>query len=388
MEKPVNIFKTRKNPETPGTSFRVPCGSNPRSPGRNVSTAIFLLILLLLAPGRPAVAEAATGKTWRMPPTPLPMDQLYRALNRARGGEGAKPGTADNTGVWPRTITFSSREFDYRNGKFRTHSQTLTLKRQPRRIIPHAVGISEVLWAISPRDRLVLFNQVAADPKFSIIADEILATGRIFNSRQTELVIAARPDIIFTVTFSDAAFKERLRRAGIRVVDFGAPDSLDAVLQEIDILGRIIGEEGNAKALLATIRRKREELEAALPHRTHPLELLFYDHGGYIPGQSSNFNSLCRLVGAVNLGAAKGIKAWKQVDNETLLKWNPEIILVSVESGLKEKLIADPLLLHTRAVLNHRILEIPGIYLQANSQYLLLSANLLAGIIYRENFRK
>jgi len=346
---------------------------------------IVLFLALLLAGSAPP-EKAAAKKQWQMPPTPLSMSELYKSLNLVREGVGKKPVIADATGGWPRTVRFSSREFDYRKGSFETHSQSVTLAQPPRRIIPHAVGISEVLWAICPRDRLVLFNQVAADPKYSIIADEVKKTGRIFNSRQTELVIAARPDIVFTVTFSDAAFKQRLRQAGIRVVDFGAPDSLDAVLQEIAVIGRIIGEEGKAGGLLETIRRKRRELETALPRRTRPPELLFYDYGGYIPGQSSNFNSLCRLIGAVNLGAEKGIKAWKQVDNETLLKWNPEIILVTVESGLRRKLVSDPLLAHTRAVKEHRILEIPAIYLQANSQYLLLSANLLAGIIYPGQF--
>ena len=341
---------------------------------------VISLAVLLLAVGFGLYSPAAAGEEWRMPATPLPMDELYKSLNRARGRD-------DKDGPWPRTIEFSTREFDYRSQIFKSHTQSVTLDRPPRRIIPHAVGISEILWAIVPRQRLVLFNQVAADPKFSLVADEIRKTGRIFNSRQTELVIAARPDIVLTVTFSDAAFKERLRRAGIRVVDFGAPDSLDAVLKEIAILGRITGEESNAARLLATIRQKRQALKAALPQRSSPPELLFYDHGGYIPGKSSNFNSLCQLVGAVNVGAREGIESWKQVDNETLLKWNPEIILVAAASGLKQKLAADPLLAHTRAVRKHRVLEIPSVYLQANSQYLLLSANLLAGIIYPERYQ-
>ncbi len=343
---------------------------------------IFIVSILLLATlvsGR-STAAAKSEKPWPLPPTPLPMQSLYQALSRARGRQ-------TEAGGWPRTVSISSREFNYQNQSFSQHEETVTLDKPPRRLVPHAVGISEILWAIVPRDRLVLFNQVAADPRFSIIADEVRKTGRLFNSRQTELVIAARPDIVFTVTFSDAAFKQRLRQSGIRVIDFGSPDSFDAVLREISILGRLTGEEGNARALLAVIREKRRELERRMVHPSSPPRLLYYDHGGYVPGQSSNFNSLCRLVGAVNIGAEKGIKAWKQVDNETILKWDPEIILVAAGSGLKQQLNRDPLLLHTRAVREHRILEIPGLYLQVNSQYLLLSANLLAGIIYKGHYR-
>lgn len=323
--------------------------------------------------------SAGISFAWQLPPTPLPMEALRQKLLEARGAPR-------DSGRWPRTITFTSHRFDYRSKSFVSRTRTLTLERRPQRIIAHAVGISEILWAICPRQNLVLFNQVAADPRFSMIAGEVEKSGRVFNSRQTELVIAARPDLVLTVTFSDASFKERLRRAGIRVVDFGAPDSLAAVLEEIAVLGRIIGEEGNAEALLTEIRQQRAKLKAAIPDTGPPPRLLFYDHGGYIPGTSSNFNSLCQLIGAVNLGAQHGIKSWRQIDNETLLKWDPEIILVTVESGLKKTLAADPLLAHARAVREKRVLEIPGVYLQANSQFILLSANLLAGIVYRGRY--
>ena len=101
---------------------------------------------------------------------------------------------------------------------------------------------------------------------------------------------------------------------------------------------------------------------------------------------ASNFTSLCELIGAVNVGAEQGVKSWKQVDHETLLKWNPEMIITPLESNLEQSLKADPLLRHARAVKDDRILTIPGLYLRINSQFFLLGANFLAGIIYPDEF--
>ena len=199
-------------------------------------------------------------------------------------------------------------------------------------------------------------------------------------------VIASQPDIVFTVAFSDAVFKQRLQRAGIPTFDLGSQDSLESVIEEIKVLGQVLGESANAEALLDIIAQKRALLQAALPSRKKPLRLLYYDLGGYIPGVASNFTSLCELIGAVNVGAEQGIKSWKQVDHETLLKWDPEMIIVPLESKLEPSLKIDSLLCHARAVKGDRILTIPGLYLRINSQFLLLGANLLAGIVYPNEF--
>ena len=326
-----------------------------------------------------ALVPPAAGEEWVMPSTPLPMEQLFKDLSQVRGEAGF-------TEKWPREISFTHRVYDYRREIFNVETKTVTIVKAPVRIIPHSVGISEILWAICPRRRLLMFNEVAADPEFSMIADEVAKSGRIFNSRESELVIASQPDMVFTVAFSDAVFKQRLQRAGIPTLDLGSPDSLDSVIEEIKVLGQVLGESANANALLDLIARKRSLLQASLPSRQRPLRLLYYDLGGYIPGLASNFTSLCELVGAVNVGAEQGIKSWKQIDHETLLKWDPEMIIVPLESNLGQSLKADPLLRYARAVKGDRILTIPGLYLRINSQFLLLGANLLAGIIYPDEY--
>ncbi len=333
----------------------------------------FLSLIIFL------VAVPLARAEWVMPATPLPMEQLFKDLSLVRGDH-------DVTEKWPREITFSHRVYDYRREIFNVETKTVKLVRAPVRIIPHAVGISEILWAICPRQRLLMFNEVAADPKFSMIADAVIRSGQIFSYKESELVIASQPDMVFTVAFSDVVFKQRLHRAGIPTLDLGSQDSLASIIEEIKILGEVLGESANANALLDVIAEKRNLLQSALPLSKKPLRLLYYDLGGYIPGLSSNFTSLCELVGAVNVGAEQGIKSWKQVDHETLLQWDPEIIIVPLESKLEQSLESDPLLRHARAIKDDRILTIPGLYLRINSQFLLLGANLLAGIIYPDEY--
>jgi iron complex transport system substrate-binding protein len=113
-----------------------------------------------------------------------------------------------------------------------------------------------------------------------------------------------------------------------------------------------------------------------------PIRVLYYDEGGYIPGRSSNFNSICEIIGAINVGAEKGIKSWSQIDNETLLKWDPDMIAVPEGSNLKQQLTSSKVLSYAQAIKNGKVFYIPGVCLRVDSQFMVLSANLLAGIIY------
>jgi len=308
---------------------------------------------------------------------PLDMEKLRNDLSLVRG-------TTKTKKTWPREIRYSFKVYDFKTDRFLLEAKTFTLKKKPLRVIPHAVGVAEILWSICPRERLIAFNDLSADPDSSFIADKVREQGRIFRSKQTELVIGYQPDLVFTVFYSNADFKEKLKQAKIPCFDLGYFGTIDSIKEQILLMGDIIGEEGNALALVRLIDRKIRELRAKLPPRAHPLRVLYYDEGGYVPGISSNFNSICAMIGAVNVGAEQGVKSWSQIDYETVLKWNPDVIIVPARSKLKELLLSNRMLSHTRAIKSGSIYEVPGVYLRASSQYMLLSADYLAGIIYRQ----
>ena len=311
--------------------------------------------------------------------TPLDQDGLKKELSFVRGCK-------TTTDVWPRVVKYDFKIYDFKTDSFTQKEKTIEIKKKPLRIIPHAVGVAEILWAICPRERLVAFNEFSADPEFSCIADQVKATGRIFQSRQTELIIGYQPDMVFTVFYSSGDFKEKLKQAKIPYCDLGYFGTIESIKDQILLIGKIIGEEGNAQALIKMIDARILGLKGKLPKIGKPVRVLYYDEGGYIPGRSSNFNSLCEIIGAINVGTEQGIKSWSQIDNETLLKWDPDIIGVPEGSNLKQQLTSSKVLSHAQAIKNRKVFYIPGVCLRVDSQFMVLSANLLAGIIYAKQF--
>jgi iron complex transport system substrate-binding protein len=307
------------------------------------------------------------------------MEALKKALSYARGEVKTEQG-------WPRTIRYNNTLYDYKTDAITQEEKVFEVEKKPLRIIPHAVGVAEILWAMCPRERIVAFNEFSADPDFSFIAGPVKKEGKIFKSKQTELVIGYKPDLVFTVFYSDAAFKDKLREARIPYFDLGYFGTIESIEEQILIIGRVIGEEGNAETLVRVMNEKIQELKGKLPRVKKTPRILYYDQGGYIPGETSNFNSICQMINAVNTGAEYGIKSWSQINYETLLKWNPDIILVPEGSNLKQELITNKMLSHVRAVKEGKVFYIPGVYLRVDSQYMILSANLIAGIVYGREF--
>jgi iron complex transport system substrate-binding protein len=334
-----------------------------------ISLTVFLMLLSI-----PVIAHSQNVYP-SLSGLPLHMDTLKKSLSYARGKN------KDNEG-WPRTIRYKSTIYDYKKDMISQEEKTFEITKKPLRIIPHAVGVTEILWAICPRERIVAFNEFAADPKFSLIAGRVKKKGNIFKAKQMELVIGYQPDLVFTVFYSDAVFKEKLRQAKIPYFDLGYFGTIESIKDQILLIGKVIGEEGNAAALVKTIDEKIQALKRKIPKAQKPTRILYYDEGGYIPGKSSNFNSICEMIGVINVGAEQGIKSWSQIDYETLLKWNPDIILVFEGSNLKQQLIKNEILAHARAIKERKVYDIPGVYLLVDSQYMVLSANLIAGMLY------
>jgi len=337
-----------------------------------IITAVYLVCSFIAA-----VASAEAGSDQKTA-SPLDMERLKNELSFVRGKAKAE-------GPWPRQIRYTFNVYDFKTDAFRREAKTFVIKKKPLRIIPHAVGVAEILWAICPRERLVAFNEFAADRDSSFIADKVRERGPVFKSKQTELVIGYQPDLVFTVFYSSADFKEKLKQAKIPSFDLGYFGTIESIKEQILLMGDIIGEESNASALVKLIDTRMRELKAKLPRRDRPIRVLYYDEGGYVPGTSSNFNSICGIIGAVNVGAEQGIKSWSQIDYETLLKWNPDVIVVPGRSKLRELLMSNRVLSHARAVKSGAVYYVPSVYLRVESQFMLLSADYLAGIIYRQS---
>lgn len=334
-------------------------------------------ILCLLLFG--STGLAAEGQR-RIRQFPLEMDALMGALTDAHLPD------ACCREAYPKVVRYRYQSFDFATDRIGEETRTVRLARQPRRVIPQAIGITEIVWAIMPRDRIIAVHKSCKDPRFSFIAKSLPAKLPTYGTEDAEIVIGFKPDLVLTSFYSNENFLRQLQVARVPAVRLGFFGDLQAIEEQILLIGRLVGEEPSAKRLVDTMEAKLRQIQAFVrtrkPADSRPLTVLFYDNMGYVAGSGTTFDSMCRLLGVTNLAAERGLKYFKQIDYETLLKWNPDIIIVPEESTFDQQLYNQPILATAKAVRQRNIRKMPSVYLLSASQYLVASVNYLAGLLY------
>jgi iron complex transport system substrate-binding protein len=309
---------------------------------------------------------------------PVEMNELMRSLRDARVPSPAV--------TYPRTVAYPYTEWNMLAGTLKHSSKEVRLQHKPRRIIPHAVGLTEILWAIAPPEHIAAVHRSCLNPEYSFIAAEAAGVPDSYASEDAEVVIGLRPDLILTTYYSSEEFKNRLRLSAVPFVEVGFFGDIASIEEQVASLGRIIGEEAAANRLVATMQRNVAAIQEYARARSgaQPLRVVYYGFHGYVAGTNSTFDSLCSLLGVVNIPSAEGVRFFKQVDYETLLKWDPDIIIVPENSGLEQELLGHKILATAKAVRTRNIKSIPNVYLMASSQFAVASLNYLGGLFYGE----
>ncbi|MCD6526829.1 MAG: ABC transporter substrate-binding protein [Desulfuromonas sp.] len=335
---------------------------------------LFVLLSVLLSAAPLSAQEKATE-----PDFPLDMEQLLVALSDAQ-----RPELDDNR--YPRLLEYHHQRWNVLDDSLTSEEVTLSVEQQPQRIIPHAVGLTEVLWAITPHERIISVHETCRNPDYSFLAGQLPDSLPTYGSEDAELVIGFCPDLVLTTYYSSASFKNRLTLSHIPFVEMGFFGDIASIEQQICFLGELVGAEASARQLLTTMQQSvasiRHVVKQRLAGRT--LRVLYYDRMGFVAGEHSTFDSLCRILGIENVATQNDIKFFKQVGYETVLKWDPDIIIVPEDSGLDQRLLGQPILATSKAIRNRNIRTIPGVYLMASSQFVVASLNYLGGILYEK----
>ncbi|HPQ38590.1 MAG TPA: ABC transporter substrate-binding protein [Synergistaceae bacterium] len=197
-------------------------------------------------------------------------------------------------------------------------------------------------------------------PQALNIRDDVVGEGFMPN---VETLAALNPDIVFQWGSWGEDIIEPIRNAGLRVALFkyGTQEYLEGW---ISMFGSVLGKEEKAHTILAWHHATRKKLETAvaeIPEEERPrvLYLLRYASGLKVSGRDTYNDFSIRLAGGKNV--AKEAAQFAEVNEEQLILWDPEVILLNgFEKGVcPEDLYSNPKLASLSAVRNRRIYKMP-----------------------------
>ncbi|OWA34777.1 cobalamin-binding protein [Saccharibacillus sp. O16] len=157
----------------------------------------------------------------------------------------------------------------------------------------------------------------------------------------TEAIVGAQPDIVFTADLTDDATVKSLRGLGLKVFKFN-PDTLEDVMNDMHVYGEITNRQAEAKKVTDKMSKEIESVRtaaASIPDAEKKTVYLEFSPGWTV-GKGEFMDELIGTSGAIN--AAAQTTGWSEVNAEEIIKTNPDVILYS-------KMSVDPKTIKTRS---------------------------------------
>lgn len=245
----------------------------------------------------------------------------------------------------------------------------------PSRVVAASVFSAEVLLELLPASRLAGVHFLAADARYSRVADKAKATQLLGAS--PEQLIAARPDLVVIDEFTLADTAILLRSFGIPVVRTRPVASFDDVAANIRLLGFATGADKEAEALCERMFARREAIREA-GKSLGAWRVMNCNGALDTYGARSLLDDAVRIAGASHLPADHGVGGYCKLDVETVLGWRPDALLVSVGDNDDAAWVGQhPGLRLLPCVQRGRIARIPASLLSSTSHHAIEVAALL-----------
>ncbi|MFG3167117.1 hemin ABC transporter substrate-binding protein [Streptomyces sp. NPDC048200] len=232
------------------------------------------------------------------------------------------------------------------------------------RIVPLSGSLSEIVFTLGLGDHVV-----ARDITATFDQAKKLPVVTRNHDVSAESVLSLRPDLVLAerTTGPDEAM-EQIRDAGVPVLVVDPAQSLQDVGPRIRAVADALGVPAAGKRLTQRSEDRIAAVRAAVPaHADHPRVAFLYLRGSasvyLIGGRGSGATSLLEAAGAVDAGAASGLrKDFTAITTEALAQAAPDAILV-MSKGLEsvggvDGLVKIPGVAQTPAGMERRIVSV------------------------------
>jgi len=213
--------------------------------------------------------------------------------------------------------------------------RVVKLDRIPQRIVSLAPSNTEILFALGLGDRVVGVTRYCNYPEEAKEKEEIGG----FATADPEKIIALKPDLILAKGSLQKSLVAELEEKG-QTVFWLYPQSVNDILESFETIGKLTGSSAAAQELRKAIEARIEKVEAKIkdiPEEERPtvFRVMNLDPPGTIGGVSFQ-TDVYRLAGGRNIFADTD-KDYFQLDLETLIKLDPDIIVVCGEDEEEAK---------------------------------------------------
>ncbi|GAC42499.1 periplasmic component [Paenibacillus popilliae ATCC 14706] len=199
--------------------------------------------------------------------------------------------------------------------------QEFTFDKAPERIISVSPAETESLFALGLGDNIVGVSDYDDYPA------EAMQKPRMggITEPDEEAIIAAQPDVVFTGISMKEEAVNKFRELGIEIFKV-EPKTYDDVISNIELYGLIADHQKEATEIADQMKKVRDDVAESVKGVTDKKKVYIEFSPGWTVGSGEFMNELIELAGGVNIAAAE-MTGWNQMNEENIIKENPDVIL-------------------------------------------------------------
>jgi iron complex transport system substrate-binding protein len=205
----------------------------------------------------------------------------------------------------------------------------------PQRIVSLAPSNTEILFALGLADKVVAVTDYCDYPSE---AKEKPSIGG-FSTPNIEELVALSPDLILATSIHEKRIIPQLEGKGITVFALN-PKTLDEVLEAINLVGEITGEEEEASGLVAEMEHRIKvvtDKTGGLPEGQRPRVFYIVWHDPLMASGSETLqDDLIDKAGGINI--ARDLTGYADISLEVAIAANPEVMIAGGGHGSGEDL--------------------------------------------------
>jgi iron complex transport system substrate-binding protein len=264
------------------------------------------------------------------------------------------------------------------------YGNRFNLPHRPRRLISLAPSVTEILFAIGAGNRVVGVTNHCDYPCDSSSYSKARKLVRVgsYLSPSTEKIVSLKPDIVFLSRIrcnkgegknglgcsrkcrSNLQVAEKLRDLGLSPFIL-SPESVEHIFKDIIKVGKVIGNERVARALVVKNRQRVEEKIQDLKNVSYRPKVYFevWNEPLMSVGKRTWIDDLINLAWGTNIIECENCR-WPIISSDEVIRLNPEVIVFPyIEDVLRfwgsfEDVKARPGWEDISAVQNDRLYEI------------------------------
>ncbi|WP_274432634.1 ABC transporter substrate-binding protein [Alicyclobacillus sp. ALC3] len=295
------------------------------------------------------------------------------------GATGQSTGNTASTATSTNSTSASQSSVSYPLTVKDQVGHSVTIPKQPVHIASTTEGTDEILTGLVPKKDIALVTAQASQPNFSNVASLVKGIPSM-GAVSAEQVIAVHPDLVLMASYNQSGVVQQIEQAGSPVYEFANFNSMSEIEQNINILGKLVGEPTKAAQMVQMMQRKIGAVQKAVRGLPKPT-VLDYGSYGYAAGNGTTIQNIITDAGGVN--AAAKLNGWSAITTEEVVKLNPDVIIDTTDdAAFKQKLLSDPALQSVNAIKNHRVYILSGADLGSVSQYIYRAVEDVARVLH------